>query len=979
MTHARFRIRSTELMLVSATLLLMLMMLVLAQIGLTYQEGKPFHFHEIESLESLMLFGIALFAASLALGWLAPDADPLFLPLIAFLGGLSLLFLYRLPLYSTLDGEWHTGNVLTARSQALKFVIGFVVMLIIVAWQRLPHYWYEYRGFALLIGIGLLLFTAVFGVAPTVGGPRISLDLRVLSFQPTELVKVLFVGYMAGYLARRAVSLTRPHYVMGLAIPRLNLWVPILVMFLLCALFLYVMGDLGAVLVLALLFPVLSYAGSSERLFWGLTSIVVLILVAAFLVTDISWNPCSVLPATACQRVQVWQDPFGIAAKMELEPGDFNPADQLMSGFYAMGAGGPFGQGLGLGLPAEVTVSVLQSDMIYVGIVEDLGLAGALALLGAYMLLLWQGLRIARQQGERFPKLLAVGIVTLFGAQVTVLLGGVLGVMPLTGITLPFVSEGGTSILINMALVGILLRLSNGKMLAGQLPETDRRILQARYFYAGTLFALWAATGYWSVFRAAELNPGFDSYVIDPLNNPARQRRQAWARRIERGRILASNNEELVANGPTGRSYSEVGLTLVHTLGLVEGDTNFGLSGLEYTFNRTLMGERKVSLRRILQQWSGQRWEGDSLRLTIEPVWQRASARALGEQAGAVVVLDAHSGAVIAMVSAPGYDPNRLELAQDSIRKAQLNRATNELYAPGSTFKAVVGALAVEHGLASPERVFRYPQDQWVWNGTSWCHFMVLGTDSPLPSCNTPAVLETMSLGQAYTYSDNVVFAELARELGPDRFRTGTSDFGFEQLIPFDIDVVPSVVESSSSDGVGSLSDEAMLAISGIGQGNVKVTPLHMALVAAAIANEGKVPRPYLVQEVISPGQQSGTQVAVTDTWKEPISAQTAATLHRLMLDAVAAPDGHSGAARTGNQQVDSTLGGKTGTAEAAGNGDAHAWYIGFATLPDGRTTAFAVVVENKGQGSEVAAPIVRAILADVLGYTSPTEGQPSQ
>ena len=391
----------------------------------------------------------------------------------------------------------------------------------------------------------------------------------------------------------------------------------------------------------------------------------------------------------------------------------------------------------------------------------------------------------------------------------------------------------------------------------------------------------------------------------------------------------------------------------------------YGRDGIEEWFNTELNGSAdSLFYERLQDLVTGRQTRGASVELTIDPAVQQAAWDALGDQQGAVVAMDPSTGAILAMVSRPSYDPNALASHDfDAVRAAYeaaladagdplVNRAiAGDTYPPGSTFKIITAATALENGYAldtavAAPRTLPLPQ-----------------TSRELSNFGGAACSSTgaMTLADALRISCNTAFAQIGMDLGADELRAQAEAFGFDTPL----NVPMTVAESHFPDDP----DTPQTALSAIGQYEVRVTPLQMAMVAAAVANDGVQMTPYLVQAVRS---QDLTVVAETEPSERarPITAATAAQLQEMMLGVV---DRGSGRAA---QISGVTVAGKTGTAQTTTDAAPHAWFTAFAPVEAPRI-AVAVVVEHGGSmgseatGGQVAAPIARAVIQAALGSSS--------
>ncbi|MHB8644997.1 MAG: penicillin-binding transpeptidase domain-containing protein [Thermomicrobiales bacterium] len=386
----------------------------------------------------------------------------------------------------------------------------------------------------------------------------------------------------------------------------------------------------------------------------------------------------------------------------------------------------------------------------------------------------------------------------------------------------------------------------------------------------------------------------------------------------------------------------------------------YGTSNLEFAYNTALSGRTDADPAKSLE-WSllHQPAQGNDLILTLNAALQQQATNLLGNRKGSIVLLDARTGAVIAMVSNPHLDPAGLAQAPGNDPAAYWNalrndpnspfvlRPTQGLYTPGSIFKTVTAAAAIDAGKARLDTPY---EDRGFYNIEGF----------HLQEQNIPKGRESQqswTLEEGYQWSLNVVFAQVgAQTLGGPLLNEYARRFGFGEQIPFDLGTNASRV----SDRPDFLQSGAAVAETAFGQGQLLATPLQMALVAACMANDGKEMEPYLVAAVRRPDGTIASEHA-PKVWKQPIRAETAVQMRAMMENSVA--NGYAnGAAIPGVKS-----GGKTGTAEVP-NAPPHAWYIGYAP---GKTTtyAIAVLIENGGEGSTVAAPIAKQMLQAALTY----------
>lgn len=422
---------------------------------------------------------------------------------------------------------------------------------------------------------------------------------------------------------------------------------------------------------------------------------------------------------------------------------------------------------------------------------------------------------------------------------------------------------------------------------------------------------------------------------------------------VEKTAIASSERED--DSKRYARSYSE-GPLYASVTGYFSsvGNTSTGIEAAEEDVldgqSQTLLGQR---LRNLL---TGQNRQGGGVELTLNADMQKAAAEALANRKGAVVALDAKTGSVLAMYSAPTFDPNQLAssdagavsdafstLSSDPSNPL-LNRAISERYAPGSTFKVLTTIALLENGLAEPETHLSSPVSTTL-PGTAT---EVSNIESSTCGDGNPTLTE------AFARSCNTTFVLASEQLTNQQLTDVTNRFGFGRESQIPLSVTPSVFPADA--------DAAQLAMSSIGQYTVQTTPLQMAQVAQTIANEGQMMTPFLINSIVDADNQVVRTTTPTDGG-HPISAETASKLRAMMEAVVSQPYGTGTTMALPNVSVAA----KTGTAETGDGDRANAWAIGFAPA-DNPQIAFAVLVEGDDtdptpHGGDVAGPIARAVL----------------
>jgi cell division protein FtsW (lipid II flippase) len=376
---------------------------------------------------------LALFAiAHIGRRVLAPYADPYLLPVTALLSTLGILVIYRL-------------NEKLALQQALWLVVGLVAFLLVLAFVRDLRVLRDYRFVIGIAGLLLLLFTAIFG--REINGARLWVAFGPIRFQPAEFGKILLVVFFAAYLVDIREALTvSTRRVLGVPLPPFRYLAPILTIWALSMVLMIFMKDLGTSLLFFGALLALLYAATG-RFFYVVVGLALFVAGAALLYY--------IFPHVQ-SRIDVWLDPWK-------DPS--GKGYQIVQSLFALAAGGLFGRGLGQGyliLPSgRSIIPALETDFIFSAIGEELGMVGAMGIILLYLIFTYRGFRIAVRSRDDFSRLLATGLTGIFALQAFIIMGGVIKLIPLTGITLPFVSYGGSSIVANFVLLALLLRASD--------------------------------------------------------------------------------------------------------------------------------------------------------------------------------------------------------------------------------------------------------------------------------------------------------------------------------------------------------------------------------------------------------------------------------------------------------------------------------------------------------------------------------------
>ena len=887
----------------------------------------------------------AFAAAHIGVRIFAPGADPAILPVVFTLSGIGITFVTRLQPDASLG-------------QVIFLFLGVALMVGTLAVVKNLEVIKRYKYVLGIAGIILLVLPMFIGTE--IYGSKLWIKIGGFQFQPGEFAKVLIVLFLAGYLAenRELLSISN-RTVLGIKFPRLRLLYPLFIVWGVCLLVVAFERDLGSALLFYTIFLIMLYVatGRVSYVIIGLA----LLAVGAFGMYQIMSH--------VQVRVAIWLDPFSDAQ---------NLGYQIVQSLFSLADGGLAGVGIGKGM-ADI-IPVVASDMIFAAIGEEMGLLGGSAVLLLFMLFAVRGLTTAARAKSDLAAFSATGLTAAISFQAFTIVGGVTKLIPLTGVTLPFMSQGGSSLLASFVIVALLLRAgdeatgrsteiantSTDLATAGyrttvrgshmrrptlDTPESGllgrvalaNRLTRTVFLFTALFAVLIGNITYIQVIKASE-------YQDMPSNNHTINK----ARYIKRGSIITADGLTLAesvqqADGTYARSYPNGNLA-AHAVGYYS--QQYGTMGIENTQNDTLTGSKDYSSwQNALNSLAGISEPGNSVQLTIDSRIQRAAEQALAGRVGAIVALDPRSGAVLAWASAPTFDNTNIQAAIEAANASggadtsMYDRATLALYTPGSTFKVLTLASALENGLATLDTTYDSPGRMEI-GGADVVSIGERGHGK-------------ISLAKAFALSSNTVFGQVADGLGAEKLVATARAFGYGQQLGLDFTTAASVMPNPEE------MTEWELAWAGagqpVGQGHTpgpQATVMQNALMAATIANNGIAMNPYVVSQILAP---DGTVLKTTrgHSLGQAVGSGTAEQVKQAMLDVV--QNGTGSAAAIAGVKV----AGKTGTAET-NNANANSTFVGFAPY-DTPTVAIAVVIEQNAKGEESAAAVGGQVLRAAL------------
>jgi len=586
-----------------------------------------------------------------------PDRDPYFLPLASLLSGWGILTIWRL------DSGF-------GLRQAVWFGVSIAAFAGLLFTKKNLSFLRRYKYILLTSGLALTALTLLLGTNPAGFGPRLWLGCCGFYLQPSEPLKLLLVIYLAAYLSSR--------------LPLRQRFFPLLVPTIfatgLALLLLLVQRDLGTASIFISLYTVILYISTGSRR--------VLLAAAAALVIAglVGYVFIDIVRLRLDTWLNPWNDPTGHSY-------------QIIQSLLAVADGGIFGRGPGLGSPGVVPVA--HSDFIFAAISEETGLAGTLGMLAIFSIILVRGFITALRAADRFRRLLAAGLTVYLGIQALLIIGGNLRILPLTGVTLPFVSYGGSSLLTSFIAIGLLIIISN----RADEVESAALAYPQSYFLIASLLGLGLITAsltgaWWAVVRSPDL--------LTRTDNP---RRSIADRYVLRGQLLDRNS--LTIDTTTGSSGTYQRIYLYPELAPLTGyiEPTYGQAGLEASLDDYLRGLQGNPASTIAWNFLlyGTPPPGLNVRLSLDLELQKKADQLLGPFKGAVVLLNAQTGEILVMASHPVYDPNKLNetgtfLAQDP-NAPLVNRAAQGMYQTGDAVMPFLYSFGSVNGLADKQKI----------------------------------------------------------------------------------------------------------------------------------------------------------------------------------------------------------------------------------------------------------------------------------
>lgn len=640
---------------------------------------------------------------------------------------------------------------------------------------------------------------------------------------------------------------------------------------------------------------------------------------------------------------------------------------QIVQSLFSISSGGILGSGLLGGRPT--LIPYVEADMIFSVISEELGAIFGICLIMICFHCFLIMLNISERLTQLFYRYMAYGLSVAYLFQVLLTIGGSTKYIPLTGVTLPFISYGGSSILAT----GIVFGIAQGLHLITMKQEREKTEYEKHDFdktdeheeeavdsedelilipadheekaIESTTPIKLTKIFFFFVFAGLIIHLMIIVTVErdDIMSNEYNQQRiTKIAENNIRGTIYARDGEvlaETIIENKTEKRYYPYGELFAHVVGYM---TNSEKSGIEALANYNLSITNENILQILKNDLNNHKNPAQSVVTTLDTKLQKTAYEALKGYHGAIIMMKPDTGEILVMVSSPSFDPNDMDTVLSSINSTDssflLNRATQGLYPPGSTFKIFTLLEYIR------ENRDDYQNFSFQCNG-SYTY------DNYKIKCYHNKAHGTQDLYDSFAYSCNSAFAKISLSLNKTRFMNLLEDVLFNNLLPI------SIAYEKSSILIDEDTTDAQIVQIGIGQGIALITPIHLALVTCAAANDGMLMKPYLISDIID---EKNNMISHTkaEEYKRLMTEEEACILKDMMHTTV-----QYGTAKSMNPDLDAA--GKTGTAEySTYTSNSHAWFTGFAPY-DNPEIVVTIILEKAGSASEYAVPIANQLLLE--------------
>lgn len=775
----------------------------------------------------------------------------------------------------------------------VSFFLGALILFTIKKIGNIPNYHYIYAitGIVLLIGVYIL--------GNITNGSKLSIYILGVSFQASEFVKILFVLFVAG-------SLYKDTSFKNLVITTILAAAHVIILAL--------STDLGAAFILFIIYIIMVFIASRNYiyLFLGTSAGVIASIMSYRIFRHVQ------------VRVLAFLNPFSVID---------NEGYQITQSLFAISSGSWFGLGLYGGTPE--TIPYVETDFIFSAIAQEFGIIFSICIilicLSCFIMFINIGIRFK----NNYYRLIAFGLGLTYIVQVFLTVGGGTKFIPLTGVTLPLISYGGSSIMATIFTVAII----EGLYVIKTKDNKDDKLVT---FKGQTNIVLAITVLFILLFVSliSYLCYFVSTHEQELLNNDYNPRQEELIKQNVRGTIysremipLAMTKDE---NGDEVRYYP-----FHNIFSHVIGYNIKGKAGIEGQANYYLINTNQPLSQRILADINGDKYLADSVVTTLDVELQKVAYTAIGGYNGAVVVSNPKTGEIYAIVSKPDYDPNEIKdiwdsLIEDNSSSVLLNRATQGLYPPGSTFK-IITLL---------EYINEHPDDfnKYSYNCSGE---LKIGDDKII--CYNHNKHYNVNLKKSLAVSCNSSFGNIGLLLDRNSYNETLSKLMFNEPLPLSISY-----SQSEADDLNTIDDLSMVRTA-FGQGDTLMTPIHLNMITNAIANDGVLMKPYLIDRIINSNQNS-VETYHPQEYKRLLESDEAKIVTELMSAVIT--DGTGKKLKNNNY----TVAGKTGSAEYSDySKSTHSWFTGFAPV-ENPEICVTIILEDAGTSGLHAVPMAKMI-----------------
>lgn len=864
---------------------------------------------------------ILLMVESVLVPMIYEDVDKLLLSGMCMLTGIGLCVISRL-------------DFNRAVKQYIIAMISLILALILPYLFQRTKFWKKFSWLYGLLGVAMLSVVLILGEI-TYGSKlsfTVSFSIAQITFQPSEFVKILFIFFLAGALWEDA-SLKRVALTAVLA----GLHVIVLVL----------SRDLGSAVIFFIGYVFLVFLATGNALY---------LLLGAVGGTGGAVAAYRLF-AHVRTRVLAWRDPWSYID---------NQGYAITQSLFAIGSGSWFGMGLMQGSPDDIPY--VMEDFIFSSVCEELGVIFGVCTVLVALCMFLEMMKVAAGMKDGFYRLAIGGVGVMYLFQVFLTVGGGVKLIPLTGVTLPFLSYGGSSIMVSMLLFfivqGIVIRSTGeqaqrrekrtaektaSKTVSRKSSEADGKTeskterkpeskTASKFFPYAIPSVCVLFTGLF-LFLLGYLCHFTATSRADMINNSYNSRQEILLSQNYRGTLYSRNGEELAFTKLDGDQQETRVYPYGRLFSHVIGYSTRGRTGIEELANYYLINTGISLNSKVANDMAGLKNPGDNVYTTLDVGLQEQADSLLGLYRGAVIVTEVKTGNVLAMVSHPDFDPNEIadiwdSLAEDPDSSVLVNRATQGLYPPGSTFKMVT---ALEYIRENPDTYGEY---------SFHCPGYFKSGDSRI-NCYHGISHGDVDFTLSFAKSCNASFSNIGMSLDRNDFQDTLDKLLFNESLPI------ALRSARSSGNVSEDMTDSEMMQTAIGQGKTLITPMHLNLITCAVANDGVLMEPRLLDRVVT-AQGKTVKTFDTNVWGRMMSQEEAAALKELMTAVVE----QGTASKLKGREY--TAAGKTGSAEFNNvKGDSHAWFTGFAPVEDPEVCV-TIIIEKAGSGGEYAVPLAR-------------------